>query len=107
MWAAKYIEETSQTPGNVLKKIVDNIDELKGLFADDVLTLTGGESLNGFRSLEEKLSWMLFMDGCSLLYIMEQVDYYHNPLRRMSIKVDQLILVMMDVLLLENQLPYL
>ncbi|GAU32322.1 hypothetical protein TSUD_43640 [Trifolium subterraneum] len=104
MWATKYIQNTAHIPQDLHKKIADNIDELKGHFADDVLTLTG-ESLKGFRSLEEKLSWMLFVDGCSLLYILDKVEL-DNP-EPMNIKVDQLVLVVMDVLLLENQLPYL
>ncbi|PNX59321.1 hypothetical protein L195_g059632 [Trifolium pratense] len=47
---------------------------------------------------------MLFVDGCSLLHILEHADL-RKP-EAMNIKVDQLILVMMDVILLENQLPY-
>jgi hypothetical protein len=106
MWAAKYIQNTAHIPQDLHKKIADNIDELKEHFADDVLTLTStGQSLKGFRSLDEKLSWMLFVDGCSLLYILDKADL-DNP-RPMNIKVDQLVLVVMDVLLLENQLPYL
>ncbi|WJX11088.1 hypothetical protein P8452_01737 [Trifolium repens] len=104
IWAAKYIENTNRNPANLHKKIADNIDELKGLFADDVLTLTE-ESLKGFRSLDENLSRMLFFDGCSLLYILANADF-NNPLP-MDIKFDQLGIVIMDVLLLENQLPYL
>ncbi|AES79247.2 hypothetical protein MtrunA17_Chr7g0238241 [Medicago truncatula] len=103
MWAAKYIENTGHIPEDLHKKIADNIDELKGHFGDDVLTLTG-KSLEGFGSLEEKLSWMLFVDGCSLLYILEKAKL--DEPGHMNIKVDQLVLVMMDVLLLENQLPY-
>ncbi|RHN46063.1 hypothetical protein MtrunA17_Chr7g0238181 [Medicago truncatula] len=103
MWAAKYIENTGHIPEDLHKKIADNIDELKGHFDDDVLASTRW-SLAGFRSLEEKLSWMLFVDGCSLLYILEKADL--NKPWHMNIRVDQLVLVMMDVLLLENQLPY-
>ncbi|MCI08928.1 DUF247 domain protein, partial [Trifolium medium] len=100
----QYIENAKLNPQNLHKKIVDNIVELKSHFA--VLALTGTkETLEGFTSLEEKLSWMLFVDGCSLLHILE-----HANLRKpdaMNIKIDQLVVVMMDVLLLENQLPYL
>jgi hypothetical protein len=74
-----------------------NIDKLKGRFSDDVLNLTR-KSLEGFGSLEEKLSWMLFVDGCSLLHILEK--------GAMNIKLDQPDLLITDVLLLENQLPY-
>ncbi|AES79238.2 DUF247 domain protein [Medicago truncatula] len=101
MWAAKYLENTGHNPHDLHKKIVDNIDELKGRFSDDVLTLTGN-SLQGFECLEEKLSWMLFVDGCSLLHILDNIVH---P-RDMNIKLDLVILVMIDVLLLENQLPY-
>ncbi|GAU24195.1 hypothetical protein TSUD_23320 [Trifolium subterraneum] len=106
MWALKYIENINLNPQNLHKKIADNIVELKGYFADDVLALTSTkESLEDFTSLEEKLSWMLFVDGCSLLHILEHADL-RKP-EAMNIKVDQLVLVMMDALLLENQLPYL
>ncbi|AES79231.1 DUF247 domain protein [Medicago truncatula] len=103
MWAAKYIKNTGSIQRDLHKNIVDNIDKLKGHFDDDVLTLTGN-SLEGFDSLEEKLSWMLLVDGCSLLYILEK-DRLVEP-GPMDIKVDQLAIVMVDVLLLENQLPY-
>ena len=55
---------------------------------------------------DEKLSWswMLFVDGCSLLQILEK-GKLHYP-KEMNVKVDQLALVWQDVLLLENQLPY-
>jgi hypothetical protein len=104
MWAAKYIEDTGHNSHDLHKHIVDNIDELKRLFAEDVLTSTE-ESLNGFSSLDEKLSWILFVDGCSLLHILENADF--NSPWPMNMKADQLSIVMMDVLLLENQLPYL
>ncbi|KEH22860.1 DUF247 domain protein [Medicago truncatula] len=106
MWAAKYIENTRLNPRDLHKKIFDNIDELKGHFDDDVILTLTGKSLEGFGSLEEKLSWILFVDGCSLLYILDGCCTWMDDPEPMDIKVDQLVLVMMDVLLLENQLPY-
>ncbi|XP_058727522.1 UPF0481 protein At3g47200-like [Vicia villosa] len=105
-WAAKYIQNTQQNPQLLHKKIAEKIDELKGLYADDVLADTR-ESLKGFDCLDEKMSWMLFVDGCFLLFILmyvgDQIDRSKHP----DIKYDQLVLVIKDVLLLENQLPYL
>ncbi|XP_045807896.1 uncharacterized protein LOC123902259 [Trifolium pratense] len=107
MWAAQYIKKyTSKIALDLHKKILDKIDELKGLFAEDVLTATG-ESLKGFRSLDEKLSWILFIDGCSLLYFLAAMNADDNPEEILNIMHAQLFPVMMDVLLLENQLPYL
>ncbi|XP_058728219.1 uncharacterized protein LOC131600001 [Vicia villosa] len=152
-WAVKYIQSTQQTREYLHQKIADNINELKGLYTDDVLALANtAASLKDFHSLEEKLSWLLFVDGCSLLYILEKLrlsqtdkpknenpaDQHDKQKDRntnadqigeqehasinvddktddkvddeaeghLNIKVDQLVLVMMDVLLLENQLPY-
>ncbi|XP_024625175.1 UPF0481 protein At3g47200 isoform X2 [Medicago truncatula] len=96
MWAAEYIKKTESILKDLHKKIADNIDTLKDRFSDDVLTLTR-KSLDGFGSLEEKLSWILFVDGCSLLHILEKWKHFEQ---------EHMTIVMMDVLLLENQLPY-
>jgi hypothetical protein len=104
MMAAKYIIQSNRLNGlnreDLHKKIADNIHVLKDHYDQDVLTSTE-KSLDGFRNLDEKLSWMLFVDGCSLMWILS-LDV------RRDFKADQVILLMFqDVILLENQLPYL
>ncbi|GAU24189.1 hypothetical protein TSUD_23260 [Trifolium subterraneum] len=106
VWAKQYIKNANLNTQNLHKKIADNILDLKGFFADDVLALTSTkESLEDFTSLDEKLSWMLFVDGCSLLHILESAASIQPE--ALNIKVDQLVVTMNDALLLENQLPYL
>ncbi|KAL5076535.1 hypothetical protein RYX36_015519 [Vicia faba] len=107
-WAAKYIQLTQQSPKFLHKKILDNIDELKDLYADKVLAYScTTEFVKDLHSLEEKLAWVLFVDGCFLMYILMYLRLqYENP-EDVNTKVDRLDLVMKDVLLLENQLPYL
>ncbi|XP_058782665.1 UPF0481 protein At3g47200-like isoform X2 [Vicia villosa] len=122
-WATNYIQNTPHTPEFLHAIIADKIHELMDLFADDVLALANNaESLKGFSSLEEKLSWLLFVDGCFLLYILMSLDaeqvaelehvdimvdqFEDIDLANQNIKVDQLALVMNDAMLLENQLPY-
>ena len=97
MWAAMYLERTKQDAQTLYQKIASNIEQLKDLFAEDVI--------RDFPD-DEKLSWswMLFVDGCSLLQILEKGEL-QDP-KEMNVKVDQLVLVWQDVLLLENQLPY-
>ena len=92
-----YLERTKQDAQTLYQKIASNIEQLKDLFAEDVI--------RDFPD-DEKLSWswMLFVDGCSLLQILEKGEL-QDP-KEMNVKVDQLVLVWQDVLLLENQLPY-
>ncbi|MED6199301.1 hypothetical protein PIB30_074731 [Stylosanthes scabra] len=102
-WASLYIEEYSKLPlyngnkqkaANYLYGVVrDNIGELKKLFAEDVV--------DGYS--DEELIWMLFEDGCSLLYYMDHVD--HQCPEALKLKLDQLMYIWRDILLLENQLP--
>lgn len=94
MWARRYLERTHQDAESLYKKIASKIEQLKELFAEDVI----GNSLD-----DEKLSWMLLVDGCSLLQILEKGTFYPEE---MNVEVDQLALVWQDVLLLENQIPY-
>ncbi|KAI4300863.1 hypothetical protein L6164_034191 [Bauhinia variegata] len=52
----------------------------------------------------EALAWMLFVDGCSVLELMKEADV-EKP-EALKIKIDQLILMLQDLLLLENQIPF-
>ncbi|TKY46401.1 UPF0481 protein [Spatholobus suberectus] len=94
MWAAMYLERTKQVAQTLHHTIASHIKQLKEQFAEDII-----------RDFDdEKLSWMLFVDGCSLLQILDKAKL-DDP-EKMNVKVDQLVLVWQDVLLLENQLPY-
>ena len=109
MWTAMYLNSTGRSAKDLHKNIAENIEELKDLFDKDLFNkeeFTNYESQD-FQNLNEKLSWMLFVDGCSLLQILDNgnlgKDFNYNKL---NLKIDQLILVRQDVLLLENQLPF-
>ncbi|XP_061364621.1 UPF0481 protein At3g47200-like [Gastrolobium bilobum] len=95
MWASMYLKRNEQNPQTLYQKIAEKIEQLKDLFAKDVI--------EGFHD-NEKLSWMLFVDGCSLLQILDEGNLDNS--KKMNVKLDQLALVRQDVLLLENQLPY-
>ncbi|ESW23695.1 hypothetical protein PHAVU_004G068600 [Phaseolus vulgaris] len=107
MWAAEYIDSTKISPQELHTKVVQNMETLKPLFDDD-LFINNPTFLryheHGFGTPEEMISWTLFVDGCALLRILEHAKL-DNP-EKMNVKVDQLVLVMQDVLLLENQLPF-
>ncbi|XP_058745711.1 uncharacterized protein LOC131618523 [Vicia villosa] len=52
---------------------------------------------------DNDLAWILFVDGCSMIYFMENLDK-HSP-KDLNLKLDQLMFIWRDALLLENQLP--
>ncbi|MED6169182.1 hypothetical protein PIB30_019115 [Stylosanthes scabra] len=54
-------------------------------------------------SVDEELTQMLFVDGCALLYFMDNIDDQHPE--SLMLKLDQLLYIWRDVILLENQLP--
>ncbi|KAJ1398947.1 hypothetical protein SESBI_30742 [Sesbania bispinosa] len=86
MWAATYIESTGLTPQTLHKKISDNIAELKDLFMDKLLS---NYETQGF---EEKLSWMLFVDGCSLLHILEKARLDQASIPSIEAAMERIIL---------------
>ncbi|KAE8728936.1 Lycopene cyclase [Hibiscus syriacus] len=65
---------------------------------------------------DEKLAWMMFIDGCAILQAILQGSYYYyyyyedddewKSWSKTIIKTDLLTFVYLDLLLVENQLPY-
>ncbi|TKY73625.1 UPF0481 protein [Spatholobus suberectus] len=108
MWAATYIESTRQNPQTLHDKVVAGFENLmKNLFDEDLFSNNeqfSKYSDQGFTSTKEMICWTLFVDGCALLHVLEHAKLHDG--QKMNVKVDQLVLVMQDVLLLENQLPY-
>ncbi|RDX99507.1 UPF0481 protein, partial [Mucuna pruriens] len=107
MWAATYMETTGQSPQTLYDRVAGDIQKLKALFGEDIFSSNDRFSkyeMQGFRNVEEMICWMLFVDGCALLHILENAKLHVAHI--MNVKVDQLVLVMQDVLLLENQLPF-
>ncbi|KAG4998529.1 hypothetical protein JHK85_029968 [Glycine max] len=104
LWTSKFVtkyheninEDTNQVAQFLLKRIKDDIKELKNLFDEDTILL-------GWKSNDNYLAWMLFVDGCSLLYFMENIDMQHPE--ALNLELDQLMQMWRDMWLLENQLP--
>ncbi|KAL1291816.1 hypothetical protein HN51_060324 [Arachis hypogaea] len=102
-WTSLYIDEygeetngstNKEAAAKLLYKIIqDNIGRLKLLFSVDVIECY----------VDKELIWMLFVDGCSLLYYMDKVED-HRP-EKLRLKLDQLMYTYRDIMLLENQLP--
>jgi hypothetical protein len=74
-------------------RIEDNIAELKNMFTEDAIKCYN----------DNDLAWILFVDGCSLIHLMENIDDHHPQV--LNLKFDQLMYIWRDANLLENQLP--
>ncbi|XP_028761525.1 uncharacterized protein LOC114720081 [Neltuma alba] len=92
MWASTYVQEDRERARYLHGKIAENIEELQNLYNED--------AIGPFN--DQQLVRMLFLDGCALLQILKHPA---DP-ERLNAKVDQLVLVHRDALLLENQLPF-
>lgn len=101
LWTYVYIEEygkqtnqaTDQVAQSLLQTVQNNLVELKNLFTEDAIGKT----------TDEDFAWMLFVDGCSLLHFMEKINKHHPE--ALNIKLDQMMYIWRDILMLENQLP--
>ncbi|XP_054801437.1 UPF0481 protein At3g47200-like [Prosopis cineraria] len=94
LWASMYLQGKDRDSKH--QKILENIKNLKDLYTKD--------ALGDFDDNNEKLSVILFVDGCSLLQILLKFDF--KKAEDLKIKADLLALLRQDVLLLENQLPF-
>ncbi|MED6195399.1 hypothetical protein PIB30_037498 [Stylosanthes scabra] len=106
MWLAMYLRRTNQSAKALYERILKDIDQLKNLFEEDLFDRFRISPPFGGGLVDEKISWMLVVDGCALLQILKhgKLERFDNE-NELKIKLDQLILVRQDVLLLENQLP--
>ncbi|XP_058761666.1 UPF0481 protein At3g47200-like [Vicia villosa] len=92
-YGKKIDQDADQACKLLFKKIEDNIEELKSMFTED--------AIEGYN--DNDLAWILFVDGCSLIYFMENLDDQRPE--ALNLKLDRLMYIWKDALLLENQLP--
>ena len=92
--AENFIEESGKTDKELYMVIKNNIEQLRKYFDEEVI-----HNYN-----DEALSWMLFVDGCATLKLIDSV--VDNNVKRFQIKNGQVASVQQDLFLLENQLPY-
>ncbi|GAU49396.1 hypothetical protein TSUD_366900 [Trifolium subterraneum] len=101
LWTSIFVAEYGKRIGQddnqacqlLFKKIEDSIEELKNMFTED--------AIEGYN--DNDLAWILFVDGCSLLHFMENIDEQYPE--ALNLKFDRLMFMFRDVYLLENQLP--
>ncbi|KAL5546483.1 hypothetical protein UlMin_006170 [Ulmus minor] len=91
---ANFISNSGQETQVVFSKIMENINEIKNCFQEDLI--------EGYA--DETLSWMLFLDGCSILEFI--YSFVFDKLKNFKIKKEQVIFALQDLFLLENQIPF-
>ncbi|XP_021801504.1 UPF0481 protein At3g47200-like [Prunus avium] len=90
--AVNFVKDSKQNDADLLKKVEENIKELRKCYDEEATKEYDDDSL----------AWMLFVDGCSTL----EFIYKYNHLESFNIKRDQVAFAEQDMFLLENQLPY-
>ncbi|XLT07528.1 hypothetical protein HN51_053321 [Arachis hypogaea] len=101
-WAAMYLKETNQSAKALYWRIRECIPELLNQLAEflDIVK----EDIPGARELTY-LAWMLVVDGCSVLHLLDNTDPYLSD-EKLKISMGKLIRVHQDVVILDNQIPF-
>ncbi|KAL6272733.1 hypothetical protein ACE6H2_023425 [Prunus campanulata] len=90
--AVNFVTDSDQNHAALLKKVEENIKELRECYDEEATKDYDDDSL----------AWILFIDGCSTL----EFIYKYDELECFKIKRDQVAFAEQDMFLLENQLPY-
>ncbi|KAL5537542.1 hypothetical protein UlMin_045828 [Ulmus minor] len=96
-WTATFIADNKLETKIVYQKIKENIAELKKCFDQEVIE----------KYDDNTLSLMLFVDGCSILQLVDSC-HANDPekMKKINIKPGLVSFAQQDLLLLENQIPY-
>ncbi|KAJ4835753.1 hypothetical protein Tsubulata_015924, partial [Turnera subulata] len=92
--AARFIRDYLLEQESVYYNILVNIERFRLCYQEEVIK----------DYTNEELSWMLFVDGCALLFYI--LCYVSKDLYRLGIEILPVAHVVNDIFLLENQLPY-
>uniref|UniRef100_A0A2N9GJN9 Uncharacterized protein n=1 Tax=Fagus sylvatica TaxID=28930 RepID=A0A2N9GJN9_FAGSY len=91
---SKFVKGSGKDIKDLYKKIEENINDLRDCFEEEVTK----------KYDDEKLAWLLFVDGCAILQYIYCAT--KNMFKELNIKTDSVTFGHQDLFLLENQLPY-
>ncbi|KAL1061320.1 hypothetical protein V6Z11_D13G002100 [Gossypium hirsutum] len=93
-FAARFVRVSGTNRDDLFHKVKAQIDDLRKCYKP--------EDVEAYDN--DKLAWVLFVDGCALLYA---VRYgMEGKFDELTTKADLLVFAQLDLFLLENQLPY-
>ncbi|PON91865.1 hypothetical protein TorRG33x02_124630, partial [Trema orientale] len=90
----KFFESSQVSIFRTFKLIKDNINELKNSFDEDVTKTYE----------DDTLVRMLFLDGCAILQFID--SFVHKELIWLEVTRGQVEIIIQDLFLLENQIPF-
>ncbi|KAE8702466.1 Tetratricopeptide repeat (TPR)-like superfamily protein [Hibiscus syriacus] len=90
-FAAVFAYENKTTCDFLFGKVMEEIQDLRNCYKPNEIEVYD----------DEKLAWMLFIDGCAVLCYGLKGDF-----EKLNTKVDRLVFAQLDLFLLENQIPY-
>ncbi|XP_022722171.1 uncharacterized protein LOC111279461 [Durio zibethinus] len=96
LFVALFIGENQTTEDALFHKIKEEIEDLRKYYNPD--------DINYYD--DDELSWMFFVDGCTVLYTVYYALYGEWEKSFTSDMLDLMTFAILDLFLLENQLPY-
>lgn len=104
---SRYLKDTNQSPFDLLDTLSSHLIELRQQFSHDCFrAFSDGYMKRGFEGddiIGEVLIWVLFLDGCSVLQLLDNPE--SREIRKV-LELDQLVELYEDLLLFKNQIPF-
>ncbi|XP_015950825.2 UPF0481 protein At3g47200-like [Arachis duranensis] len=108
-WTAMYVKHTNQPVKDLFQRIHNhdlNLLKRSSEIYKDQAEYETARVYGELENLKDFLAWLLVLDGCSLLQLMEKSENLENIEQELWISIDKLVRVHQDVLILDNQIPF-
>ncbi|QHN75645.1 UPF0481 protein [Arachis hypogaea] len=90
---------------NTIMRESEMLEEISQLHGEDIW-----QSMSCYygdvRDTYEFITWLLVVDGCSILHLLEKSGDSVDPHRELKISVDKLVRMYEDLLVMDNQIPF-
>ncbi|XP_057736391.1 uncharacterized protein LOC130951704 [Arachis stenosperma] len=107
-WTIMYLTDTNQSVNGLYNTIIlesEMLEEIRQLHGEEIwqsLSCVYGDVGHPY----EFITWLLVVDGCSILHLLEKSGDSVDPQRDLNISVDKLVRMFQDLLIMDNQIPF-
>ncbi|XLU29170.1 hypothetical protein S245_065236 [Arachis hypogaea] len=108
-WTTMYLTDTNQSVNDLYNTIFresELLKEIRQLHGEDMWQRMSYYYSGYGTDTYEFIRWLLVVDGCSILHLLEKSGDSVDPQRDLNISVDKLVRMYQDLLIMDNQIPF-